>query len=132
MAISGPFQRSPGHGSTQPSPRGDAAHLEPPRLRPVCASDVGPYEGLAALDGIVLPERVADELFVEEEAPQVGVSLEADAEHVPYLALEPVGDGPEPRGGGHGELVLLDRDLQPEAVIVRDGIEVVDHVEARS
>src|SRR6266568_6777269 len=74
----------------------------------VIALDVGPDEGLAAFDGVVLPERVADERFVEQQAPQVGMPLEPDAEHVPDLPLEPVGDGPEPGRRRHHRRVLLD------------------------
>jgi hypothetical protein len=55
----------------------------------------GPDEGLATRDGIVLAQRMPHELLVEEQAAEIGMTLEPDAEHVPHLALEPVGDGPE-------------------------------------
>src|SRR5512134_1887203 len=56
--------------------------------------NIRPDQRLAALDGVVLAQRVALELLVEEQAAEIGMALEADAEHVPHLALEPVGDGP--------------------------------------
>src|SRR6266446_3072412 len=46
--------------------------------------DLGPDQRLAPVHGVVLAQRVADELLVEEEAPQVRMALEADAEHVPH------------------------------------------------
>src|SRR5690242_1061258 len=44
--------------------------------------------------GEVLAERVADEAVVGEDAAQVRVAVEQDAEHVEGLALEPGGGGP--------------------------------------
>ena len=46
---------------------------------------------LASIDGVVLAQRVPLELLVHEDAAQVGMPVEADAEHVPDLALGPVG-----------------------------------------
>src|SRR5437773_2539291 len=40
---------------------------------------------------VVLPHRVARPVFRQEDAPQVGMVLEADAVHVIGLALVPVG-----------------------------------------
>ena len=48
------------------------------------------HQRLALLLGVVLAQRVADELRVHEDAAQVGVALEADAVQVEGLALEPV------------------------------------------
>src|SRR6266542_6640039 len=64
-------------------------------------SDLRPDERLPPVDGIVLAQRVPDELLVEEQAPQIRMALEADTEHVPHLSLEPVGDGPESDGRRH-------------------------------
>src|SRR5262245_59813458 len=55
----------------------------------------GADQRLAAVDGIVLAQRVADELLVHQQAPQIGMAVEADPEHVPHLTLEPVGDRPQ-------------------------------------
>src|SRR5262245_19738968 len=43
---------------------------------------------------VVLAQRVADELLVHVDPPQIGVALEADAVHVEGLALLPVEAGP--------------------------------------
>src|SRR5512139_3952109 len=51
----------------------------PPRLDRVPLGD----ERLALVDRVVLAQRITDELLVEEDAPQVRMSGEADAEHVP-------------------------------------------------
>src|SRR6266446_3885519 len=93
--------------------------------------DRRPDERLSPSDGVVLAQRVADELLIEEEAPQVRMTLEADAEHVPHLPLEPVGDGPEPAGGGHPRVVFLYAHLEADAVVVRGRVEMIDDLEAR-
>src|SRR5215469_183677 len=80
------------------------------------ASDPRPDQRLPAVDGIVLAERMALELLVEQEAARIGMPLEADAEHVPHLALEPVGDGPEDGRGGHRRVVLLHPHLEAHPV----------------
>src|SRR5216684_4814325 len=49
---------------------------------------------LPPLDGVVLAQGVPLELLVHQQASEVGVPLEADAEHIPHLSLEPVGDRP--------------------------------------
>src|SRR5512145_584372 len=65
-----------------PAPVGSAItrHLRPSRL--------GPDQGLAPVDGVVLAQRVPDELLVHQQAAQVRMTGEAHAEHVPHLALE--------------------------------------------
>ena len=74
---------------------------------------------------------MADELFVQEEASQIRVAVEADTVHVPHFALEPIGDRPEPAGRRHGGRVLFDGDLEPHPVMVAHGIQMIDDVEAR-
>ena len=49
---------------------------------------------LRLVDGVVLAKRMAHELLIKEDAPHVGVALELDPEHVPDLALGPVGACP--------------------------------------
>src|SRR2546426_4732896 len=93
-------------------------------------SDLGADQGLTAVDRIVLPKRMADELLVEEQALEVRMAGEAHAEHVPHLALEPVGDGPEAGGRRHHGVVLDDADLHAQAMVVTDREEVIDHLEA--
>src|SRR5262245_66691370 len=65
-----------------------------PRTLSATALRLRPDQGLTSVDRIVLAQRMADELLVQEQAAQVGMAGEAHAEHVPHLALEPVGDGP--------------------------------------
>src|SRR5262245_61275591 len=68
------------------------ALLLPPHLRRV---EVGSGdERLPALLRVVLPERVALELLVEIDAPEIGMSVETDPVEVPRLALQPVGAAP--------------------------------------
>ena len=57
----------------------------------------------------------------------------ADTEHVPYLALEPVGSGPQRGEGIHlgAGLGFLNGNHQPQSMLVGHGVEVVDDREAR-
>src|SRR6266536_3613647 len=91
-----------------PSPRNSSrvvrsltVRLRSPRLRPRLPSYLRSDQRLAPVDRVVLAERVTDELLVEEQPPKIRMTLEADPEHVPHLALEPVGDRPEPGGRRH-------------------------------
>src|SRR3954463_13794867 len=52
-----------------------------------------------AADGVVLAEGVGGVVLPEEDAAEVGVVAEADAEHVEDLALGPLGAGPEVAAG---------------------------------
>src|SRR6187399_3402893 len=52
-------------------------------------------------DREVLAERMADETVVGEDAAQVEVAVEDDAEEVERLALEPVGRAPDLAEGRH-------------------------------
>src|SRR5207249_8497741 len=75
------------------------------------------HQRLAAHEGVVLAQRVALELRVHEDAPQVGVPGETDAEHVPRLALGPERGLPERRDGGDERILFRDRRLHAEAVV---------------
>src|SRR5262249_33446991 len=46
-------------------------------------------ERLTLADRVVLAQRMPDELGVHEDAAQVRVTRETDAEHVPHLAFRP-------------------------------------------
>src|SRR5262245_58489767 len=59
-------------------------------MRVLRASVSRPDERLPAADRVVLAQGVTLELLVEEQAPEIGMLREAEAEHVPHLALEPV------------------------------------------
>src|SRR6058998_1921817 len=83
--------------------------------RVVCAIALGRWsdERLTPVDRIVLPQGMAHELLVHEQPSQVRMRLEADAEHVPHLALEPVRDRPEGHGGRNAGIVLVHAHLEP-------------------
>src|SRR5881628_3347887 len=95
------------------------------------SSDLGADQRLTAIDRIVLPERVADELLVEQQALQVRMAGEAHPEHVPHLALEPVGNGPEAAGRRHHRVVFRHTHLHAQTMVVRHREEVIDDLEAR-
>ena len=78
----------------------------------------------------VLAQRMPLELRREIEVAQRRMALEDDAEHLPALALVPVGAGVDrhPRLGEHG--LLVDVDLQREPPVPRRGLDVREHLEA--
>src|SRR5207249_11222137 len=82
------------------------------------------HQRLAAHEGVVLAQRVALELRVHEDAPQVGVPGETDAEHVPRLALGPERGLPERRDGGDERILFRDRRLHAEAVVPAERVEL--------
>src|SRR5262245_10234890 len=92
---------------------------------------VRPDERLAPLLRVVLAERVARELLVEQQAPEVRMTGEAHAVHVPDLTLHPVGGGPERAERIDLAGRLGHARLDAQAMIPRDRVEVVDHLEAR-
>src|SRR5690606_39428377 len=85
--------------------RGDFARVDGDRL-----VDDAPLFGVVAhfdraRQGEVFAERVADEAVVGEDATQVGVAFEDDAEQVESFALEPVDAGPAvDQRAHHGEV----------------------------
>src|SRR5271157_3551409 len=48
----------------------------------------------ASAQGVILTQGVGREFVRHQDSPQVGVAVEADAEHVEHLALHPVGTRP--------------------------------------
>jgi hypothetical protein len=66
----------------------------------------------------VLAQRMADEAVVGQDAAQVDMALEDDAEHVEGLALEPVGRRPQVGDRGHhGQVVVGREHLQAHAPV---------------
>src|SRR4051794_19560644 len=99
---------------------------------------------------VVLAERVAAEAVPREDAAEVGVAGEDDAEHVVHFPLHPLGPGPhagdavELEAGVallHGVLVAdvvagggvarrVEEDPEPQPVVVGDAGQAVVHAEA--
>src|ERR1017187_3300685 len=50
-------------------------------------------------NGVVLAQRIALPFLGHQDAPQIGVAGELDAEHVEYLALQPIGRQVHAHGG---------------------------------
>src|SRR5512147_891624 len=101
--------------------------------RPV--SDIEPlavrHERLLAQLRVILAQRIADKAFVQQQRPQVGIAVEADAVHLVALALHE-GRGtvvPGQRLDHRFALGHLCLDAHPDAMLRR--VEVPDDVEAR-
>ena len=85
-------------------------------------------EDVAPRGGVVLPHRVPLERLVGQDAAEVRVPLEDDAVEVPRLALEPVGALEDAGEGGELRLRLGHGRLQPDVVLLRDGVQVQHHL----
>src|SRR5579884_643372 len=86
-----------------------------------------------ARERVVLAERVADPIGGHQDAREIRVTGEADAEEVVDLALIPVRRGPDRGDGGDlrvGRVLVADADLQPDGGAGGERHQVVDHVEA--
>src|SRR5260370_38109341 len=90
-----------------------------------------PTQRLPLLYGIVLAQRMTLKPFVHEYTFQVRMPPKADPEHVPDLALKPVGSGPQRGDGIHLGNCLFHGNHQAQAMLVSHGEEVVYHREAR-
>src|SRR3989442_15810361 len=77
----------------------------------------------------VLAQRMPRPVLRHEDAAEVGVALEDDAEEVEALALLPVGVAPQPGNRGDDRIVTRRVDLEREEVAVRVGVEVVDDLD---
>ena len=71
------------------------------------------------------------ELRVHEDAAQVGMPDEADAEHVPGLALGPERRVPQRRRAGDLRVVAGDARLHAQPMVMRQRVQLVDDLEAR-
>ena len=67
-----------------------------------------------APDGVVLAQRVAVPVLGHEDAGEVGVAVEADAEHVEHLALQRLGAGVDVEQRRARRVVVGHLDPQPE------------------
>src|SRR5690606_12724791 len=108
--------------------RGDFAGIDGDRL----VDDAALFGVVAHFDGArqgeVFAERMADETVVGQDAAQVGVAFEDNAEQVEGFALEPVHAGPAlDQRGHHGEVVVRRPGAHTQAPVVLDGQQVRDH-----
>ena len=78
---------------------------------------------------VLLPQRVPAPPRRHENPLQVRVPVEADAEHVPHLALVPVGGGPDVDGAGQRRRVARERHLYAHVGVAVVGEEVIDNRE---
>src|SRR5882724_12141549 len=85
----------------------------------------------AAPQGKVLPQRVAFGVGLpHEDAAQIGMTAEGDAEHVERLPLQPVGAPPQRHDGVDGQVpARVELDLDPQVGAAREGSQLVDHLE---
>jgi hypothetical protein len=117
------------------------APLEPPLLGPeaegLLLGDllrlgqlVGPQLGRPRR--VFLAQRVAVPGAGHEQALEVGVAVEAETEHVPRLALVPIGVRPQTCDGGKRRGLPQKRHLDPEVRVALEGEELIDDGEVRS
>ena len=69
-----------------------------------------------AADGVILTQRVADPVFGHQDASEVGMVLELDAEHVVDLALEGFAARIEIEHRRHSRVVGRHLHPQPDAI----------------
>src|SRR5574337_1527660 len=81
------------------------------------------------LHRVVLPERESLPRFRHEDPPEIGMALKANAEHIEYFTLVPIGGTPDGRDAGH-RFTFLNVYLEPDSQLVLKGIEMVDHLKA--
>src|SRR5919107_532662 len=86
---------------------------------------------LVAAQREVLAERVPLPVVGQEDAAQVRVTVEDDAEHVERLALVPVGRAPDGNDGRDVRVLLVQENFQAQAVEALRREEVVVDLEAR-
>jgi len=78
---------------------------------------------------VVLAQGVAHPGGWQQDAPQVGMALEGDSEHVPDLAFIPVGRGPDIRNRGQGGVFILKRYLDPDHAVAIERKQMIDQAE---
>ena len=87
---------------------------------------------------VILPQWMADPVVRAEDADEVGVADEVDADQVERFPLMPVGDGPDVRDArDFGELSFLvvlpsrQLDFDVQEVLVRVTVQVIDDLDVR-
>src|SRR5690242_11480424 len=84
-----------------------------------------------AADRIVPPQRVADPVVGHQDAGQVGVADELDAEHVERLALVPVGGRKKVADGIDARRIAVDEGPHTDLLPGVEVAQLVDDLEAR-
>src|SRR5947207_683249 len=77
----------------------------------------------------ILAQGMPFETVIRQDAAQIRVIAEKDAEQVPGIALPPAGRPVESRCRGH-RLLLIGFERQPDALIVGEAKQIVDNIEA--
>src|SRR5438445_4507596 len=77
---------------------------------------------------IFFSQRKALPLLWEQNAAHIGMAFKLNAEHVEYLALDPVRSGVH-GGGGSGLAAVGDRRLDPDSLVAGETVENVEQVE---
>src|SRR4029077_13355574 len=85
--------------------------------------------GAEPLDGEVLAQRMALEPFPKQDAGEIRMAVEAEAEEVPHLALAGLGGAPD-RGDGRDRRLLAGRDLEAQPPLRRRIQNMVGDLEA--
>ena len=86
---------------------------------------------LPFIERIVLAQRMAFEFIIHQNPPQIRVAFKFDAEHIPNLALEPIGNGPNRRHRRHDGICFRHINLQPQALVSRHRQQMINHDETR-
>ncbi len=78
---------------------------------------------------VVLAQRMAFPGRWHQHASEERVAIEGDAEHVPDLALVPVGVGPDGDGGGQLHVAFAERDLDHHVAVSLQRHQVIEDAE---
>ena len=105
---------------------GDLAGM---RQRQFVFQRLGARAPLAPGPIVIFAQRVADELVMAQDPFQVRMAVEADAEHVPALALGPIRRLPQIVHAVEARVGFGDRNTQPQAPAVPQRIQLVDDLE---
>src|SRR5205814_10523252 len=98
------------------------------RSLPALNPEVNLYPLLILLnDAVIFSQRMTLPAFRQQNALQVGMSLEADAKHVVNFTLQPVGSRPDRNCAGH-RFAIGEHRLHANALVISEGRENPDHI----
>src|SRR5229473_4415660 len=99
-------------------------------LLPALDAQVFTHPGRVLFQNIViLAQRMPFPLIRQQNALQIRMAFENDAEHVVALAFKPIGRGPDLDHARH-RLILCRMRFQAQPFVFREGVEIEDDVEA--